>query len=101
MRHTIHAGEMRIERNIALGTLERGGMKVKRRKRRQGDGKWVIEAITIRGRHVIQYTVYHLLIIRYPSSTSKKPFSAVSAKLFSSVKSVILTVRLTLSGFRK
>ena len=47
------------------------------------------------------YTVYHLLIIRYPSNTPKKPFSADKAKLFSSAKSVIFTVRLTLSGFRK
>ena len=47
------------------------------------------------------YTAYHLLIIRYPSSTPKKPFRADRAKPFSSAKSVILTVRFTLSGFRK
>lgn len=65
MRYTIHACEVRVKRNIALETFERGGgkeerkgneeRKRKRRKlRRQGDGKRVIKAMTIRGRLVIQ-----------------------------------------------
>jgi hypothetical protein len=91
---------VRVKRNIAFETFARGGRKVKSWERRHGDGKRVLKAIKLRGRQV-QYTVYHLLIIRYPSSTPKKPFRADSAKLFSSLKSVIFTVRLTLSGFRK